>query len=165
FRFTFAGDFFVEDLSEDYSYFEIFGPKEDVYHPGVGERHSGAFAYELPHGAGYFIPRDQEKEFRDFLEIENKCLTISDELFETLRIELGIPKYGVDMDETTIVPELGLDDLISYNKGCYIGQEVIARIHFRGHIAKELTGLFLSESGADRGPRAGSPLGVVAATG
>src|SRR5947208_17156211 len=58
FRFTFAGDFFVEDLSEDYSYFEIFGPKEDVYHPGVGERHSGAFAYELPHGAGYFIPND-----------------------------------------------------------------------------------------------------------
>jgi tRNA-modifying protein YgfZ len=51
----------------------------------------------------------------------------------------------VDMDETTIVPEIGLPDIISYNKGCYIGQEIIARIHFRGHIAKQLTGLILSE--------------------
>jgi aminomethyltransferase len=48
------------------------------------------------------------------------------------------------MDETTIVPELGLDGLVSYNKGCYIGQEIIARIHFRGHVAKQLTGLILS---------------------
>jgi aminomethyltransferase len=48
------------------------------------------------------------------------------------------------MDETTIVPELGIDGLISYNKGCYIGQEIIARIHFRGHVAKQLTGLVLS---------------------
>ena len=63
------------------------------------------------------------------------------------RIESGIPLYGVDMDETTIVPELGLDGLISYNKGCYIGQEIIARIYFRGHVAKRLTGL-MSEPGA-----------------
>ena len=46
------------------------------------------------------------------------------------------------MDETTIVPELGLDGMISYTKGCYIGQEIIARIHFRGHVAKQLTGLY-----------------------
>ena len=52
------------------------------------------------------------------------------------------------MDETTIVPELGIDGLISYHKGCYIGQEIIARIHFRGHVAKQLTGLILSEPGA-----------------
>ena len=51
------------------------------------------------------------------------------------------------MDENTIVPELGLEGMISYTKGCYIGQEIIARIHFRGHIAKQLTGL-VSEGGA-----------------
>jgi folate-binding protein YgfZ len=62
-----------------------------------------------------------------------------------LRIENGEPKYGVDMDETTIVPELGIDGLISYNKGCYIGQEIIARIYFRGHVAKQLTGVILEE--------------------
>ena len=144
FRFTFAGDFFVEDLSDDYSYFEIFGPKEDVFHPGVDERYSGALAFELPYGAAYFVPTGLANEFRAFLADDNGCLAISNELYETLRIENGIPKYGVDMDDTTIVPELGSDALISYNKGCYIGQEIIARIHFRGHVAKRLTGLVLS---------------------
>lgn len=68
-------------------------------------------------------------------------MSISDDLYELLRIESGIPKYGVDMDEMTIVPELGLEGMIAYNKGCYVGQEIIARIHFRGHVAKQLTGL------------------------
>jgi folate-binding protein YgfZ len=147
FRFTFAGDFFAEDLSDNCSYFEIFGPKQDVYNPSVSEKFAGSYAFELPYGAAYFIPNDLSGEFRDFLVVQNGCLTIDHELYETLRIESGVPKYGVDMDETTIVPELGLDGLISYNKGCYIGQEIIARIHFRGHVAKQLTGL-VSEPGA-----------------
>jgi folate-binding protein YgfZ len=147
FRFTFAGDFFVEDLSDGYAFFEIFGPKHDVYNPNVGEKFNGAHAFERPYGAAYFVPNDLSAKFRDFLIVENGCVVISDELYETLRIESGIPKYGVDMDETTIVPELGLEGLISYTKGCYIGQEIIARIHFRGHVAKQMTGL-VSEPGA-----------------
>jgi folate-binding protein YgfZ len=71
---------------------------------------------------------------------------VSDSAYEVLRIEQGVPLYGSDMDESTIVPELGLDGVISYTKGCYIGQEIIARIHFRGHVAKQLTGLGVSES-------------------
>ena len=101
----------------------------------------GAFAFEAKHGASYFMPIDQAEKVGDLLINENNCVVIDDELYETLRIESGIPKYGVDMDETTIVPELGLDGMISYNKGCYVGQEIIARIHFRGHVAKQLTGL------------------------
>ena len=141
FRFTYAGDFFVEDWSEEYEYCEIFGQKDDVYNPNVGEKWPGAFAFELPHGASYFLPADLFEKFRSSLSEENDYVTISNELYETLRIESGIPKFGVDMDETTIVPELGLDGLISYNKGCYVGQEIIARIHFRGHVAKQLAGL------------------------
>jgi folate-binding protein YgfZ len=143
FRFTFAGDFFVEDLSDSYIYFEIFGPKQDVYHTDVGERFAGGIAFELPYGAGYFIPNDLAGEFHDFLTMkeQNDCQEVDDELYEVLRIESGIPQYGVDMDETTVVPELGLADLVSYNKGCYIGQEIIARIHFRGHVAKRLAGV------------------------
>jgi folate-binding protein YgfZ len=143
FRFTFAGDFFVEDLSDSFLYFEIFGPKEDVYNPDVGDRFAGGIAFELPYGAGYFIPNELSSDFRDYLTMKDwdDCQQVDDELYEVLRIETGIPKYGIDMDETTIVPELGLDGLISYNKGCYIGQEIIARIHFRGHVAKQLTGV------------------------
>jgi folate-binding protein YgfZ len=62
---------------------------------------------------------------------------------EILRIEAGRPLYGVDMDETKVVLETGLDDAVSFTKGCYIGQEIIARIHFRGHVAKRLAGLIV----------------------
>jgi folate-binding protein YgfZ len=88
-------------------------------------------------------------------------IRISDELYETLRIESGVPKFGVDMDETTIVPELGIEGLISYNKGCYIGQEIIARIHFRGHVAKRLTGL-ISDGVIEPGNELTSPEGKAA---
>jgi len=151
FRFTFAGDFFVEDASGQLAYFEIFGPVEDVYHPEVGSMFTRAYAFEARHGASYFIPVDQVEKFRGFLFGENGCAQIDDELYETLRIEAGIPKFGIDMDETTIVPELGLEGMISYTKGCYVGQEIIARIHFRGHVAKQLTGLVLSEPPAVAG--------------
>jgi folate-binding protein YgfZ len=59
---------------------------------------------------------------------------------ELLRIEAGIPRYGSDMDETNVVPETALDNAVSYTKGCYVGQEIIARIKYRGHVAKRLSG-------------------------
>jgi folate-binding protein YgfZ len=62
------------------------------------------------------------------------------EALEILRIEAGHPRYGVDMDETNVVTE-ALDDAVSYTKGCYIGQEIIARIKYRGHVAKRLSGV------------------------
>ena len=144
FRFTFAGDFFVEDLSGGHTYFEVFGPSQDVFHSNAAEKWPGIIAYASQAGASYFVPTDDAQTFLEFLTNENGISLISPELFEVLRIESGIPKYGVDMDENTIVSELGLDEMISYTKGCYIGQEIIARIHFRGHVAKQLTGV-LSE--------------------
>ena len=163
FKFTFAGDFFVEDVSDNFEYFEMFGPKQDIYHPNVAEKWPGALVYELPYGAGYFMPNEIAGDFREFLKPVNDCQVIDDELYETLRIESGIAKYGVDMDESTVVSELGIDGLISYNKGCYIGQEIIARIHFRGHVAKQLTGLVLSSppyEGGVAGGRGGSLVGT-----
>ncbi len=66
--------------------------------------------------------------------------------FETARIEAGIPRYGVDMDEANIPLECGIESrAIVYNKGCYIGQEVINRIHSIGHVNKELRGLRLAD--------------------
>lgn len=60
---------------------------------------------------------------------------------EILRVEAGIPHYHLDMDEATVVTETNLDDAVSYTKGCYVGQEIIARIKYRGHVAKKLRGL------------------------
>ena len=62
------------------------------------------------------------------------------------RIEAGRPAWGVDMDESTLVQEARMDELhaISYNKGCYTGQETVARVHFRGHVNRLLRGLHFS---------------------
>jgi folate-binding protein YgfZ len=71
-------------------------------------------------------------------------IRVDAETLETLRIEAGVPRFGVDMDETNVVSETNLDDAVSFTKGCYIGQEIIARIKYRGHVAKKLTGLTLT---------------------
>jgi folate-binding protein YgfZ len=66
--------------------------------------------------------------------------------FETARIEAGIPRFGADMDETNLPLECGIESsAVSYKKGCYIGQEVINRIHSIGHVNKELRGLRLAD--------------------
>ncbi|HLG21872.1 MAG TPA: aminomethyltransferase family protein, partial [Candidatus Manganitrophaceae bacterium] len=63
---------------------------------------------------------------------------------ETLRVEAGRPRYGTDIDEHIIPIEAGLEaEAISYTKGCYPGQEVIARIQTYGHVNKHLSGLIL----------------------
>ncbi len=65
---------------------------------------------------------------------------------EIARIEAGIPRFGIDMDETHLPPEAGMDrDAISYTKGCYTGQETIARIRTYGQVTKALRGLRLPD--------------------
>jgi folate-binding protein YgfZ len=68
--------------------------------------------------------------------------------WEIARIENGRPEWGIDIDESTIPQEANLDELhaISYTKGCYTGQEVVARIHFRGHVNRNLRGLRLGHA-------------------
>lgn len=66
--------------------------------------------------------------------------------FEIARVEAGIPRFGVDMDETNLPQECGIESrAVSYTKGCYIGQEVLNRIHTMGHVNRELRGLRLAD--------------------
>ncbi|MFQ5717881.1 MAG: YgfZ/GcvT domain-containing protein, partial [Nitrospinales bacterium] len=95
--------------------------------------------------------RDLLKEkIVSFLENEGSrygLTSVSPETQEVLRIEAGIPLFGKDMDESRILPETGLAHTsVSYNKGCYVGQEVIARIKTYGAPAHALMGLIF-ESG------------------
>jgi folate-binding protein YgfZ len=68
------------------------------------------------------------------------------EALEVLRVERGVPRYGLDMDERTLPLEANLERALHYKKGCYIGQEVIARATFRGHVNKRLVGLLLGDA-------------------
>jgi folate-binding protein YgfZ len=62
---------------------------------------------------------------------------------ESRRIEAGIPRFGVDMDESHFPQEAALDDAISFQKGCYIGQEYVVRLAHRGHLNRKLVGLLV----------------------
>jgi folate-binding protein YgfZ len=158
-RFTLAGDFKVNDLTEKFSCISVWGKEvqslkskvQSLVFPGAENEIS---SIDFEGGAGFvirafradgfdfFVPKDKDEGFISDLKNQG-AIPLSEETLEVLRIENGEPKYGVDMDETTVVLETGLDEAVSFNKGCYIGQEIIARIHFRGHVAKKLTGLIL----------------------
>src|SRR5215211_6967183 len=77
--------------------------------------------------------------------------------WEIARVEAGRPEWGIDIDDSTIPQEANFDDLdaISYTKGCYIGQEVVARVHFRGHVNRHLRGL---RAASAEGPPTGAQL-------
>lgn len=67
---------------------------------------------------------------------------IADAAAECLRIEHGRPRYGVDLDDTTIPQEAGLNErAVSFTKGCYVGQETVARLFYKGKPNRELRGL------------------------
>jgi folate-binding protein YgfZ len=85
--------------------------------------------------------------------IADVAVPVGMQALDTLRVEAGIPWYGRDVDETLIFPETRLEQLVSFTKGCYIGQEVVARVKYRGHINRGLSGLVLE---GDRVPAAGA---------
>jgi len=93
------------------------------------------------------------------------------EAWDIARVEAGRPEWGIDIDDNTIPQEANFDALhaISYTKGCYVGQETVARVHFRGHVNKHLRGVRSVgtdplRSGATLHDEAGNQVGDVRST-
>jgi len=167
-RFTLAGDFRVKDLTIEMAMFSVQGRNAaEIIRQTLGEtaatvtREQVAAAH-LENGSEVTIIRATHtgedgfdlfvnaNEGQTLLELLTRAgaQTFGVETAETLRIEAGIARFGVDMDETKIVSETNLDDAVSFTKGCYVGQEIIARIKYRGHVAKKLTGVLLEGAAA-----------------
>jgi tRNA-modifying protein YgfZ len=73
---------------------------------------------------------------------------ICEQAAECLRIEHGRPRYGIDLDDTVIPQEAGLNErAVSFTKGCYVGQETVARLYYKGKPNRHLRGLRLSAPG------------------
>lgn len=173
-RFTLAGDFRVTDLTAETAMLSVQGERareaiEKVFArsfldlPGNGvveTEWQGApltiirATHTAEDGFDVVIENARASQLRQAFA-EAGVPPVSAETFEILRIEAGIPRYGRDMDETTIVTETNLDDAVSFTKGCYVGQEIIVRIKHRGHVAKKLVGL---EFDTDRPIEAGTPI-------
>lgn len=78
---------------------------------------------------------------------------VDDETIEVLRVEEGMPRFGTDYGSDNLPQETGLDDAVSYTKGCFLGQEVVARLHYRGQVARRISRL---EVATDKPPVVGT---------
>jgi len=173
-RFTLAGDFRVTDLTSETATLSLQGAKaSEVMFQTLGETAANVERQQMStvqlqsdsnvsiirathtaeDGFDLFVDRNEAQALHNSLT-KAGAHPVGPDVLEVLRIEAGIPRYGVDMDEANVVTETNLDDAVSFTKGCYIGQEIIARIKYRGHVAKKLTGLlFENEVALDGGAK------------
>jgi len=97
-------------------------------------------------GYGLLAPKSEASAVKLAIERIGASFDLTEihsDALETLRIEAGIPRYGIDFDESHIPLEVRLDQTISFTKGCFPGQEIIARLDARGGVVKKLVGLVL----------------------
>jgi tRNA-modifying protein YgfZ len=102
----------------------------------LGEMEIDSLRYSHPLGTGLLT----EEPLGNLTNYQQ----ISDAMLEALRIEAGVPRFGVDIDKRVLAPETGqAARAIHYKKGCYVGQEIVARIDARGHTNRTLVRLAL----------------------
>ena len=83
-------------------------------------------------GADLLVPADAEAAVEEWL-LANGAERVSEEAAEIIRVESGRPRLGREIDETTMPQEAGINErAISFTKGCYVGQETVARLHYKG---------------------------------
>ncbi|MBI2987716.1 MAG: aminomethyl transferase family protein [Deltaproteobacteria bacterium] len=165
-RYLIADDVEITDLTGQYGMLSLQGPKTRFLLKEIFP-HSELPAKELAHAAlrlgdaeiriarcthtgeeGY----DLVMAVRDVLPAVSRIQEkgkqfspawIGTQAQEILRVEAGIPRYGIDMSDDTLLLETGLDKAVSFQKGCYLGQEVVERVRSRGHVNKKLAGMVL----------------------
>jgi folate-binding protein YgfZ len=87
------------------------------------------------------------------------AITAAPDLLEVLRVEAGIPRTGAELGEDVLPAEAGLlSRAVSFTKGCYTGQEVVARMASRGRVGHQLVGLVLEAPTGASLPARGAPL-------
>jgi folate-binding protein YgfZ len=100
-------------------------------------------------GADVFVPAGGVDAVRAELGVPE----VDEEVAEIVRVERGRPRYGIDLDDGVIPQEAGLNErAVSFTKGCYVGQETVARLHYRGKPNRHLRGLRLSAPASPGAP-------------
>ncbi len=160
-RFVFFNDdFHIQDLSPETSIFAVYGPQagliigQELGFPEVDfplhhwreAEIAGVTAYlhctDPIKGGGYFIMCESKVVSEIKAILEQSSITEADHAaYDFLRIEAGLPRFGRELTQEYIPLEAGLWDDVSFTKGCYIGQEIIARMESRGRLAKRLVQL------------------------
>lgn len=144
-RYIIADDVTVEDVTDGFALLHLPGDSahNSFFSDGV----------EVPvrvdrfgeTGTDFFLPTGQGVEFKAMFR-DAGHLEMPPAEAETRRIAAGVPRWGAELDENTLPPEAGLEArAISYDKGCYVGQETISRLKSIGHVNRHLRRLRASD--------------------
>jgi folate-binding protein YgfZ len=126
----------VADRSAEFGCLSVIKEKRSSAPDGVGEE--GVLELDSPPGFDVIGPRSRVDAARDALR-DSGAVTITSDEYEAVRIDEGVPRQGLDLDDKTIAQEAFLDvDAVSFTKGCFIGQELVCRIDTRGHVNRFL---------------------------
>jgi len=137
----------IEDRSDELLRLGLYGPQAaglslpEWVELLPGERE---FSSEL------LVPVDRRAEIEARLDSAGSPET-PDETAEVLRVEAARPRFGQDMDSTNLPDEVGLSEAISTTKGCYVGQEVVARMRTYGRVNRRLVSFRFPDGPIDRG--------------
>jgi len=146
-KYVLASRVAIEDRSADFVRIGLYGPAAAGFAPPDGvDRLSGEgeFAAELVLPVAGLAAAD-------------RALTaagsepIGEATAEVLRVEAGRARFGLDMDDSNLPDEVGMSDAVSTSKGCYVGQEVVARLRTYGRVNRRLVGLRFPEGAVDAG--------------
>ncbi|HVF68310.1 MAG TPA: glycine cleavage T C-terminal barrel domain-containing protein [Pyrinomonadaceae bacterium] len=163
-RYTLAGDFRVRDLTNETAMLTVQGARAvEIVRAALGDetlnvergrvstfRFNDAdvtlvrATHTAEDGVDLFVGGSDARKLWDAL-VEAGARPAGFDALEVLRVEAGLPRYGVDSSDANVVLEVvDESEAVSYTKGCYTGQEIIARIHWRGHVAKKLAGIIFA---------------------
>jgi tRNA-modifying protein YgfZ len=130
----------------------LIGPKADTF--GLEGEHANrrdeiagvaVVLVRTDVGVDVFVPADGVEAVRGALDAPE----VGEDAAEIVRVERGRPRYGIDLDDSVIPQEAGLNErAVSFTKGCYVGQETVARLYYRGKPNRHLRGLRLSAPAA-----------------
>lgn len=168
-RYLISEDAELDDASSDWAYLSVAGPRSaELIRAALGDESTlpdqehrvalGRFEKEtIPWVASRrlglpqldaLVPRQSLVSLAERLESVARSMGtgwVGFEAAEAARVEAGVPRFGQDLEETTIPLEADLTSALHYAKGCYIGQEVIARATHRGHMNRKLVKLTFSD--------------------
>ncbi|MBI4446787.1 MAG: aminomethyl transferase family protein [Acidobacteria bacterium] len=186
-KYIIMDEVFLRDLSDDLGHFSLQGPRSLDLAQAVLGCAVAPVEFELrevmwgearvwlirkntlaPQGCELIVPRSAASVLRqELLEkgVPFGVRMISQETENVLRLEASIPRFGIDMDESHYPMEARLDTAISLTKGCYMGQEVVARAINLGGVSKLLMGIKIQGKAPRRGSRIldteGKEIGIV----
>jgi tRNA-modifying protein YgfZ len=151
----------VEDVTERWAITSLIGPRSTQLagFEGLGPEHAqrfrewdgtGVLAVATDVGLDLLTSADQAASLAELLRAAGAA-EVSEQAAEIIRVESGRPRFGLDMGPESMPAEAGITErAVDFEKGCYIGQEPVARLHYRGKPNRTLRGLRLS-SAAEHG--------------